>query len=42
VITTKSMIKTEVTFDDKMKNKYLVRKEWDKNKKKALVIMNEL
>nr|WP_275060886.1 DUF1643 domain-containing protein [Cytobacillus firmus] len=22
-----------------MKNKYLIRKEWDKNKKKALVIM---
>lgn len=39
MITTKSTIKTEVTFDDKMKNKYLIRKEWDKNKKKALVIM---
>lgn len=37
--TTKSMIKTEVTYDDDMKNKYLIRKEWDKNKKKALVIM---
>lgn len=37
--TTKSMIKTEVTYDDEMKNKYLIRKEWDKNKKKALVIM---
>jgi hypothetical protein len=39
VITTKSTIKTEVIFDDEMKNKFLVRKEWDKNKKKALVIM---
>jgi hypothetical protein len=39
VITTKSTIKTEVIFDDKMKNKFLIRKEWDKNKKKALVIM---
>jgi len=39
VITTKSTIKTEVTYDDEMKNKYLVRKEWDKDKKKALVIM---
>lgn len=37
--TTKSMIKTEVIYDDEMKNKYLVRKEWDKSKKKALVIM---
>lgn len=37
--TTKSTIKTEVTYDDEMKNKYLIRKEWDKDKKKALVIM---
>lgn len=33
------MIKTEVTYDDEMKNKYLIRKEWDRDKKKALVIM---
>lgn len=37
--TIKSTLKTEVTYDDEMKNKYLIRKEWDKNKKKALVIM---
>lgn len=37
--TINSIIKTEVTYDDEMKNKYLIRKEWDKNKKKALVIM---
>lgn len=37
--TTKSTIKTEVTYDAEMKNKYLIRKEWDKNKRKALVIM---
>lgn len=37
--TTKSTIKTEVTYDDEMKNKYLIRKEWDKDKKKALIIM---
>lgn len=37
--TTKSTIKTEVTYDGEMKNKYLIRKEWDKEKKKALVIM---
>ncbi|MEI2446057.1 DUF1643 domain-containing protein [Priestia megaterium] len=35
----KGTIKTEVTYDYEMKNKYLIRKEWDKNKKKALVIM---
>ncbi|WML60485.1 DUF1643 domain-containing protein [Neobacillus sp. PS2-9] len=33
--TTKSTIKTEVTYDDEMKNKYLIRKEWDRKKKKA-------
>ncbi|WP_226528173.1 DUF1643 domain-containing protein [Metabacillus niabensis] len=37
--TTKSTIKTEVIYDNEMKNKYLIRKEWDKNRKKALVIM---
>lgn len=35
----KSIIKTEVIYDDDMKNKYVVRKEWDKNKRKALVLM---
>jgi hypothetical protein len=39
VKTTKSTIKTEVTYDAEMKNKYLIRKEWDKNKRKALIIM---
>jgi len=39
VRTIKSTIKTEVTYDDEMKNKYLIRKEWDKNKKIALVII---
>lgn len=37
--TIKNTLKTEVTYDDEMKNKYLIRKEWDKSKKKALVIM---
>lgn len=37
--TIKSVIKTEVIYDDRMNNKYVIRKEWDKNKKKALVIM---
>lgn len=32
-------MKTEATYDDEMRNKYLIRKEWDKNKRKALVIM---
>lgn len=36
---TKSIIKTEVIYDDEMKNKYLIRKEWNKNQKSALVIM---
>ena len=39
VKTTKSTIKTEVIYDDDKNNKYLIRKEWDKNKKKALIIM---
>lgn len=37
--TTKSMIKTEVTYDEEMKNKYVVKKEWDKSKRKALILM---
>ncbi|MGL6031884.1 MAG: DUF1643 domain-containing protein [Kurthia gibsonii] len=35
----KSAIKIEVVYDDSFANKYIVRKEWDKNKKAALVIM---
>lgn len=35
----KSIIKTEVIYDDKMENKYIIRKEWDKNKRKALILM---
>ncbi|MGE7913245.1 DUF1643 domain-containing protein [Lysinibacillus xylanilyticus] len=35
----KSILKTEVTYDDEMKNRYLVKKEWDKNKGKALILM---
>ncbi|MFB2516214.1 DUF1643 domain-containing protein [Lysinibacillus sp. OTC-L20] len=37
--TLKSIIKTEVTYDDEMKNKYIVKKEWDKAKRKALILM---
>lgn len=33
------MIKTEVTYDDEMINKYVVKKEWDKSKRKALILM---
>ncbi|WP_342544470.1 DUF1643 domain-containing protein [Lysinibacillus sp. FSL W7-1291] len=36
---TKNILRTEVTYDDEMKNKYVVRKEWDKNKRKALILM---
>jgi len=35
----KNIIKTEVIYDGEMKNKYVVKKEWDKNKRKALVLM---
>lgn len=35
----KSTIKTEVIYDDKLPNKYVVKKEWNKNKKPALIIM---
>lgn len=37
--TEKSMIKTEAIFSEDRKNRYLLRKEWDKNKKKAMVLM---
>lgn len=32
-------MRTEVTYDEEMKNKYVVKKEWDKNKRKALILM---
>lgn len=32
----KSTLKTEVIYDDSFTNKYIVRKEWDKNKKQHL------
>lgn len=35
----KSILRTEVTYDDEIKNKYVVKKEWDKNKLKALILM---
>lgn len=35
----KNVMKTEVTYDDEMKNKYIVKKEWDKAKKKAFILM---
>ncbi|ODV53736.1 MULTISPECIES: DUF1643 domain-containing protein [Lysinibacillus] len=35
----KSTLKTEIVFDDALANKYIVRKEWNKSKKAALVIM---
>lgn len=35
----KSTLKTEVIYDDVLENKYLVKKEWDKAKKTALIIM---
>lgn len=34
-----STLKTEVVYDDDMENKYIIKKEWDKSKKKVLIIM---
>lgn len=35
----KSVIKTEAIFSEDRQHRYLLRKEWDKNKKKAMVLM---
>lgn len=35
----KGIIRTEIIYDDEMKNKYVVKKEWDKSKRKALILM---
>ncbi|MCE5286074.1 MAG: DUF1643 domain-containing protein [Pelosinus sp.] len=35
----KNAIKTEAVFSDDKKNRYVLKKEWDKNKKKAMVLM---
>ncbi len=37
--TEKSIMRTEVIFSDDRQQRYLLRKEWDKTKKKALVLM---
>jgi len=37
--TTKSVIKTEAVFSEDKQHRYLLRKEWDKNQSKAMVIM---
>ncbi|CVK21866.1 DUF1643 domain-containing protein [Sporomusa sphaeroides] len=39
MLTDKSVVKTEAVFSDDRKHRYLLRKEWDKNKKKAMVLM---
>lgn len=39
MITDKSVVKTEAVFSDDRQHRYLLRKEWDKNKKKAMVLM---
>lgn len=38
-ITEKSVIRTEVCFSEDKQHRYLLRKEWDKNKNKAMAIM---
>jgi hypothetical protein len=37
--TEKSVMRTEVVFSDDREQRYLLRKEWDKTKKKAMVLM---
>ena len=37
--TKKSMVKTETLFSEDKQHRYLLRKEWDKNKSKAMVVM---
>lgn len=39
MITEKSVMKTEVKFSDDKNHRYLLRKEWDNKKKRAMVIM---
>ena len=39
MITQKSTITTEVIFSDDKKQRYLLRKEWDSKKRKAMVLM---
>jgi hypothetical protein len=39
VITEKNLIKTEVIFSKDKQHRYLLRKEWDKGKDKAMVVM---
>lgn len=35
----KSTLRKEVAYDDEMENKYIVKKEWDKTKRKILILM---
>lgn len=38
-IVDKSTLRTEVHFSEDRKHRYLLRKEWDKTKNKAMIIM---
>lgn len=38
-VTEKSVVKTEAIFSADKQYRYLLRKKWDKNKKKVMVIM---
>ena len=42
MITEKSILKTEVRFSENKEYRYLLRKEWDSKKKKAMVVMINL
>ncbi len=39
MMTDKCVVKTEVVFSDDRRHRYLLKKEWDKSKKKAMVLM---
>ena len=38
-IVNRMSLRTEVVYSDDMKHRYIIRKEWDKNKPKATIIM---
>ena len=38
-IVNRMSLRTEVVYSDDMNHRYIIRKEWDKNKPKATIIM---
>ena len=39
IIIEKSLLKTEAIFSQDKKSRYLLRKEWDKNKERATILI---